>query len=206
RRGSGTDSMSETNIPWYRRTLRWGQTNLTEIDPARYDDQWWRDYWRRTRVQGIMVNAGGIVAYYPSAYSLHHRAEHLGERDLYGEIVAAAREEGLTVLARMDSNRAEKKLFDEHPDWFTVDADARPYRAGPLYIACINGPYYRRFLPDVLTEIIERSHPDGITDNSWSGLERDRICYCSACTEGFRAAAGRALPRAADWSDPAYPE
>ena len=28
-------SMAE---PWYRTTLRWGQTNLVEIDPARYDD------------------------------------------------------------------------------------------------------------------------------------------------------------------------
>ena len=23
--------------PWYRRTLRWGQTNITEADPAAYD-------------------------------------------------------------------------------------------------------------------------------------------------------------------------
>jgi hypothetical protein len=30
-------------LPWYRRTLRWGQTNITEIDPARYDIAWWRE-------------------------------------------------------------------------------------------------------------------------------------------------------------------
>ena len=73
-------------MPWYRCTYRWGQTNLTEIDPIRYDDGWWREYWRRTRVQGVIVNAGGIVAYYPSKYPLHHRALYLGERDLYGEV------------------------------------------------------------------------------------------------------------------------
>ena len=56
-----------TSEPWYRTTLRWGQTNLVEIDPARYDDAWWREHWRRTRVQGVIVNAGGIVAYYPSS-------------------------------------------------------------------------------------------------------------------------------------------
>ena len=32
--------------PWYQRTLRWAQTNLTEKDPARYDADWWRDHWR----------------------------------------------------------------------------------------------------------------------------------------------------------------
>jgi hypothetical protein len=52
-------------LPWYRRTLRWGQTNITEIDPERYDIGWWRQYWKRTQTQGVIVNAGGIVAYYP---------------------------------------------------------------------------------------------------------------------------------------------
>lgn len=190
--------------PWYRRTYRWGQTNLTEIDPIRYDAAWWREHWRRTRVQGVIVNAGGIVAYYPSTYPLHHRAEHLGDRDLYGEIVAAAREEGLVVLARMDSNRADERFYIEHPDWFTVDAEGKPYRAGDLYISCVNSPYYDEYLPGILREIIERSQPEGLTDNSWSGLERERICYCNNCARKFRDATGMRLPRAKDWESEAY--
>ena len=112
--------------PWYQRTLRWAQTNLTEKDPARYDADWWRDHWRRTKVQGVIVNAGGIVAYYPSKFELQHRAEFLGDRDLYGEIVELAKEDGLTVLARMDSNRAHQPLYDAHPDWFAIDAEGNP--------------------------------------------------------------------------------
>jgi hypothetical protein len=92
--------------PWYRRSLRWGQTNITEIDPTRYDIPWWRQYWKRTRVQGVILNAGGIVAYYPSKFPLHHQAQFLGGRDLYGELAAAAHADGLAVLARMDSSRA----------------------------------------------------------------------------------------------------
>lgn len=196
---SGNDSR-----PWYRRCYRWGQTNLTERDPVRYDGEWWRQQWRRTRIQGVVVNAGGIVAYYPSAYPLHHRAHYLGDRDLYGEIVAAAREEELTVLARMDSNRADERFYIEHPDWFTVDAHGKPYRSGDLYIACINSPYYDTYLPGILREIIERSRPEGITDNSWSGLERRHICYCGHCARSFRVATDHALPRAHDWDDPIY--
>lgn len=190
--------------PWYQRVYRWGQTNLTELDPARYEADWWRAHWRRTRVQGVIVNAGGIVAYYPSRYPLHHRALHLGARDLYGEIVAAAREEGLVVLARMDSNRAGERVYIEHPDWFAVDADGKPYRAGDLFVACINSPYYEEHLTDVLREIIARSRPEGITDNSWSGLDRDHICYCGHCARKFRAATGMALPRGRDWQSPVY--
>ncbi len=191
-------------VPWYRRTFRWGQTNLTEKDPVRYDPDWWRAYWRRTRVQGVIVNAGGIVAYYPSRHRLQHRAEFLGDTDLYGDVVRAAREEGLAVLARMDSNRAEEDFYVEHPDWFAVDAEGTPYRAGELFVACVNGPYYREYLPSVLTEIIERSAPDGITDNSWSGLDRNHVCYCGSCRRGFAADTGLDLPRAADWDDHTY--
>jgi hypothetical protein len=190
--------------PWYRRTLRWGQTNLTEVDPLRYDEAWWRRHWRRTRVQGVIVNAGGILAYYPSRFPLQRRAEHLGDRDLYGEIVGAARQEGLVVLARMDSNRADERFHGAHPDWFTVDADGVPHRSGDRYIACVNSPYYDEYLPGVLREIIERSAPDGFADNSWSGLERARICHCPHCARAFAAAAGERLPRTADWDDPGY--
>src|ERR1039457_291933 len=60
-------------LPWYRRALRWGQTNITEIDPQRYDIAWWRQYWKRTQIQGVIFNAGGLVAYYPSKFPLHYR-------------------------------------------------------------------------------------------------------------------------------------
>jgi len=58
--------IAATTEPWYRRTFRWGQTNITEKDPVRYDIAWWREFWKRTRVQGVIINAVGIVAYYPS--------------------------------------------------------------------------------------------------------------------------------------------
>lgn len=192
-------------VPWYRRTLRWGQTNITEADVARYDVAWWRQYWKRTALQGVIVNAGGIYAYYPSKYPLHHRAAGLGDRDLYGELARAAHDDGLVVLARMDSNRAHEPMYQAHPDWFAVDAAGRPYRAGEQYVSCINGPYYEQYLPDVLREVIERSRPEGITDNSWSGLGRDSVCHCANCARRFREASnGKELPRRADWDDAAY--
>jgi hypothetical protein len=189
---------------WYRDVVRWGQTNLTEIDPIRYDAAWWREHWKRTRIQGVIINAGGIVAYYPSRFELQHRAQFLGERDLYGEISAAAREDGLSVIARMDSNRADHRFYTEHPDWFTRDAEGNPYRAGDLYISCVFSPYYDTYLPGVLQEIIERYAPDGFADNSWSGLQRDRICYCVHCQRRFRELTGEPLPVSHDWANPVY--
>jgi hypothetical protein len=180
--------------PWYRRTTRWGQTNITEIDPSRYDIPWWRAFWKRTQVQGVIINAGGIVAYYPSKFPLQHRAEFLGDRDLYGDLAKAARADGLVVVAHMDSNRTAEDFFKAHPDWFARDRGGNPYRAADKYVTCVNSPYYDEYLPAVLTEIVERSHPEGFADNSWSGLNRDSICYCANCTRKFATTSAPRCP------------
>lgn len=202
--GSPVATPPSNGQPWYRRVYRWGQTNITEKDPVRYDIEWWRRQWKRTAVQAVIINAGGIVAYYPSKYPLHYRAQFLGERDLFRELTEAAHRDGIYVMARMDSSRASAEFYRAHPDWFARDKQGNPYRAGDRYLACINSPYYDEYIPLLLEEIIERAHPDGFTDNSWAGLGRESICYCENCARKFRAATGLELPREVDWDDAAY--
>jgi FAD/FMN-containing dehydrogenase len=182
----------------------WGQTNITEADPPRYDIAWWRDYWKHTRVQGVIINAGGIFAYYPSKYPLHYRPKSLGDRDLFGELAAAAHADGLVVFARMDSNRAHEEAFRAHPEWFARQNNGEPYRAADRFITCINSAYYDDYLPQILREIIERSRPEGITDNSWAGLGRASICYCESCHRSFRDKTGQQIPDTKNWDDPTY--
>jgi hypothetical protein len=192
--------------PWHQRILRWGQTNLTEIDPGRIDIGFWRAHWKRTRVQGLVINAGGIAAFYPTKVPFHHRASGLGDRDLFGELTRAAREDGLAAFARMDSNRAHEDFFRAHPDWFARDAGGKPYVVTGLYVACVNGPYYREYLPAVLREIVSGYRPDGITDNNWNGPQRHQPCFCARCEASFRTRTGAALPTKVDWDDPVYRE
>ena len=201
--GSATPP-SDAKVPWFRRTLRWGQVNLTEIDPTRFDTAWWRGQWKRTCLQGVIVNAGGIVAYYPTQVPLHRRAKYLGDRDLFGELRAAAREDGLAVFARMDSNRADETFYRAHPDWFARDARGEPQRVTDLYVACVNGPYYHEHIPAILREVATRYRPEGFTDNNWNGPMRDQPCYCENCERLFRARSGHGIPRAVNWNDPVY--
>jgi hypothetical protein len=197
-------SASSSAPPWYRHASRWGQTNIAEIDVTRYDIPWWRGQWQRTRTQGIIVNAGGIVAYYPTQIPLQRRAQTLGDHDLFGDLLTAARADGLAVIARMDSNGADDAFYQAHPDWFTLDATGRPYTARGLNVACVNGPYYSTHIPSILREIATHYHPEGFADNSWSGLPRNSICYCANCAKIFRALTGGALPSQRDWNDPVY--
>lgn len=196
--------LGNSSFPWYKSTFRWGQTNLTEIDPLRLGMDFWRDYWKKTSVQGVIINAGGIVAYYPSSNKLQYRAAFLGDRDILGEFSGAARNAGLIFLARMDSNRATKDFYDVHSDWFSLDVSGMPYTSGDRYIACINSPYYKEYIPELLEEIIRKYRPDGFADNSWTGLYRDRICYCGHCRKKFKKDSGYELPLKIDWNDPVY--
>ena len=191
-------------IPWYKRVTRWGQTNITEKDPPGYDIEWWRRHWKSTNIQGIIVNAGGIVAYYPSKIPLHRQATYLGGRDLFGELCRAAHDDGLAVFARMDSNRAHEEFYNAHPDWFAINLNGNPYKAGELYITCVNSPYYNEHIPSILTEISKLYKPEGFTDNSWSGLGRESICYCNNCKKSFLEKTGEELPKEKDWNNIVY--
>jgi len=193
-------------VPWYRMVKRWGQTNITEKDPENYDVAWWRKHWKETYIQGVIINAGGIVAYYPSKVPFHRQAQYLGNRDLFGDLCRAAHEDGLAVFARMDSNRAHEEFYRAHPDWFATDADGNPYKAGELFIACVNSPYYQQHIPSILTEISGLYHPEGFTDNSWSGLNSGSICFCANCKRSFRENTGYELPRSRNWDDRVYRE
>jgi hypothetical protein len=209
-----------TGEPWFRRVHRWGQINLNEQDPIHFDIPWWRSYWKRTETQGVVINAGGIVAYYPSKEPLHHQASYLNGRDLYGELVRAAHADGLAVFARMDSSSAFEPSYKAHPDWFAVNAAGEPYRTGSvasgagtsgvpiddivLYAACIHGPYFEEYIPRILREVISHEKPEGFTDNHWFALSRESICYCNNCKAKFHEYCGRDLPARKNWDDQSY--
>ncbi|GHT55476.1 hypothetical protein FACS1894109_02110 [Spirochaetia bacterium] len=189
---------------WYQKALRYGQTNLTEIDPEVCDLNFWREFWQKTGTQAIIVNAGGIVAYYPSKFKTHYRAARLGDRDLFGEFVTEGRRAGLVILARMDINRATEDVYREHPDWFARKKDGSPFITQGRYQSCLNSAYYKEYIPEILQEIIEKYHPEGFTDNSWTGINRKSICYCENCKREFRKHNGTDLPEEADYNDPVY--
>jgi hypothetical protein len=207
---AGLDCMVEqtgttpSKQPWYRTASRWGQTNITEADCTNYDIPWWRQHWKRTRVQGVIINAGGIFAYYPSKFPLHYRPPQLAGRDLYGELAKAAHDEGIAVVARMDSSKGHEPLYRAHPEFFARTASGAPYRSGEFYLTCINTPYYTEYLPGIFREIIERTKPEGIADNIWSGMERTQPCYCEFCTRKFMDLTGKPIPTERNWDDPTW--
>ena len=88
--------------PWYAEMRRCGQINFNERDPLTMDANAWMDYWASLKVNAVLLNGGGIVAFYPTEIPYHHRSQFLGARDLFGDMVSAAKKRNLRVVARMD--------------------------------------------------------------------------------------------------------
>ena len=123
--------------PWYQSVHLWGQVNLTEDDPEKCDLAVWEDYWEKTRVEGVIINCGGIVSYYQSRFPYQYKARTLGDKDYFGIWVKAARRAGLAVVARMDINCTGEELYRLHPEWYCRDKDQHPILSQGRYVACV---------------------------------------------------------------------
>ena len=188
---------------WVDKPMRWAQLTLVEDDPGKFDPQFWLDYFKRTRSDAVCLSAGGCVAYYPTKVAFHHRSAWLGDRDVFGELVAGCRKLGLVVIARTDPHATYDDVQAAHPDWIAVDAAGKPRRhwASPeMWVTCGLGPYNFEFMTEVKKEIMSRYRVDAIFINRWDG---SGMCYCEHCRQNFRAASGHELPRTNDPQDPA---
>lgn len=197
--------MPKQDLDWTTRPMRWGQINIREVEPPEFDVDWWETYWRRIHLDGITLNAGGVWTYYPTQLEDQHRSRWLGDRDLYKELVDAVKRCRMRILARIDPSLSHPYVYYRHPEWFALDREGHLLREDTheeLYATCMNGAYYREFIPKIIREIHSRYDVDGIFCSEWDG--RRRICYCPRCRRLFTSATDHELPARADPADMAW--
>src|SRR6266496_5899103 len=82
-RGALPQAMRADGGPWYATMRRCGQLNLNERDPLTLDVASWIDYWASLALDALLLNGGGIVAFYPTDIrSEEHTSELQSRRDL----------------------------------------------------------------------------------------------------------------------------
>lgn len=182
---------------WFSRVRRWGQVNITENNAGNMDVDFWRKYWRETEVQGMIFNAGGVVAYYPTKIPYHHVAGSMGNRDLFGDLAQACKEDGIVLCARLSYGYANVDILKAHPNWFCVDAQGNRLRQ-----TCMNGGYIYEYTPMIVKEVAANYRPAGFTVSAWG--ENYNLCYCDVCKKLFKEKTGNDLPAAKNWDDPVY--
>jgi hypothetical protein len=189
---------------WFDKSKRWAQLAFVENDPGRFDPDFWLNYFKRIHADGVLLSAGGVVAFYPTDVPFHHRSKWLGNSDPLGYMVKGCRDMNMSVILRTDPHATRQDMYYAHPDYISVTADGQKRRhwANPeLWVTCAYGPYNFDFMTQVNKEIMGRYKPDGIFSNRWAG---SGICYCQHCKAGFQAAYSLDLPRSAERLDPTY--
>jgi hypothetical protein len=197
----------EASKPWYETMQRCGQVNFNEQDPLSMNADEWMDYFASLKVNAVLLNGGGIMAFYPTQVPYQHRSQFLGSRDLFGEMLAAARKRNMRVVARMDCNYAYEEAFQAHPEWFQYDANgsvARHPECHWLYKTCMFGNYFTEQMPAIYREINQRYTPDGFYTNGWPGTEALEVCHCLNCQKIYREQTGGTPPPTTDVRSAVY--
>ncbi|WP_420141802.1 beta-galactosidase trimerization domain-containing protein, partial [Sphingomonas sp.] len=192
---SAADPAPSGKEGWEWAPMRWVQICATEDDPAHYDKEFWLDFLRRTRAQGVCLSAGGVTAFYPTKVPFHYRSPYLGQRDMFGELAFAAKGMGIRILARVDPHAMRADALAAHPEWVARDAQGAPKRHptdADLYLTCPNGPVTFEWMPAILREIATAYPVDGFFGNRWAGGAG--ICHCEICRTSFRKASGFTIP------------
>jgi Hypothetical glycosyl hydrolase 6 len=186
-------SQTPAGSAWYATMRRCGQLNLNERDPLTLNVGDWIDYWTTLKLDAILLNGGGILAFYPTTVPYHHRSEFLGSRDLFGELTAAAKARGIRVVARMDCNYSYDEAVRAHPEWFERNRDGspRPHGESPwLFKTCMFSTYFSEQMPAIYREINSRYPVDGFFTNGWPSTGPLTVCYCNSCQQVYRTIGG----------------
>jgi Hypothetical glycosyl hydrolase 6/Beta-galactosidase trimerisation domain len=202
-----TGAEQPSDRPWYATMRRCGQLNLNERDPLTLDVASWIDYWASLKLDALLLNGGGIVAFYPTEVAYHHRSEFLGSRDLFGELARATKARGMRLVARMDCNYAYEDALKAHPEWFerNPNGSPRPHGESPwLFKTCMFSPYFTDQMAAIYRELGLRYPVDGFFTNGWPSTGDLTVCHCESCQRVYREQVGGTPPDQVDATNERY--
>ncbi|HYL78439.1 MAG TPA: alpha-amylase family protein [Bryobacteraceae bacterium] len=180
----GAQTSDGSRTPWYQTMRRCGQINFNERDPETLNIAEWLNYWTSLKLDALLLNAGGIMAFYPTAIPYHHKSAYLGSRDLFGDFAKAAKQRGIRVVARLDCNYAYEEAYKARPDWFERRANGDPvhHAESPwLFKTCMFSPYFTEQMPAIIGEINALYDVDALFTNGWPSAGRPPACFCEHC-------------------------
>ncbi len=204
-------TLADTPGWWKRNNLRVVQTNLPDFVAAEIDPERFVTDLVEMSANTLIINVGGIMAFYPTELEYHYRNPHAAD-NLIGDIVRKCHERGIKVIVRVDFSRLHRQVFDKHPDWCYQSVEGERMVNDDIYVVSINAPYVQEKAFEIIQEIMDTYPIDGIflnmpgyqTSNAYTGeyfgidhnpFERERFAKFSG---------GLELPVKEDRQDPVY--
>lgn len=193
--GPTADLDVDADLPWHQQPLRILQTVLRETDASEYDAAAVVAYMQKASCNTLVVNAGGIVDFFQNPLPAANLNRFMGKRDILKEITTACHAAGIRVIGRVDFRGVEEAVYQQFPDWFSVNAEGKPaqlsYTRPQLYSSCYTGHYRNAHAEQFIRYVMETYALDGIWHNS---IGFHDICYCKSCREAYREVGGKEIP------------
>lgn len=153
---------SDTSAWWKKNNLRVIQTNLPAYEAATlHPDSLLKDL-ENFSANTLLINAGGIMAFYPSDLDFHYRNPFLKNNNMLADVVRKCHEKGIRVIVRFDFSRVQESIFKAHPDWCYISPKGERIINTDMYVVSINAPYVQEKAFRIIEEVIDKFPIDGI--------------------------------------------
>lgn len=161
---------------WKRNNLRVMQTNLPAYEAGLDPDSLVKDLLSFS-ANTLIVNAGGIMAFYPTKLENQYTNPYMKE-NMLRDVIQKCHDNGIKVITRFDFSRAHESIFRKHPDWFYLSPKGERIINDDMYVVSIDAPYEQEVLFQIVEEVIDNYPIDGIfinmpgyqTRNSYVGV------------------------------------
>lgn len=152
-------------IPWWKaNNLRVIQANLPAYEAETLNADSLVADLKRFSANTLIINAGGIMAFYPTKLQYHYTNPYMKE-NMLGDVITKCHDAGIRVIVRFDFSRAHKSIFDAHPDWFYISPKGERIINEDMYVISINAPYEQEWLFKIVEEVADTYPIDGIFIN-----------------------------------------
>ncbi|GGD62867.1 hypothetical protein GCM10011514_28680 [Emticicia aquatilis] len=147
---------------WKQNNLRVIQTNLPAYEAATLNpDSLVKDL-KDFSANTLLINAGGIMAFYPSKLPFHYINPYMKDNNMLGEVVRKCHENNIKVIVRFDFSRVHESIFKVHPDWCYISPKGERIINTDMYVVSINAPYVQECAFKTIEEVIDSFPIDGI--------------------------------------------
>lgn len=185
---------------WYESPMRVMQYNLQVADTPGMDAEKIARETEELACNVVVMNVGGIYAWYPSKIPYHHINEFLPkDRDLLQELIEAFHKRNIKFVARFDFSITDDTTYLRKPQWFARHADKTPYFQGErrmgnwslfLSTCALNGYRNEEVAVPVMKEALTKYDIDGVFFNAPMASP----CHCEKCQAKYQEMYGKAMP------------
>jgi len=185
---------------WWKKPMRVIQTNLQVKDTLLMNPAKIAGEIEEMAGNVLVINVGGIYAWYQSKVRYHHINEYLPKDfDLLASVIKECHNRSIRVIARFDFSKTDDAVFQVKPQWFVRDQDKKPRIYGKdrmgdwslLLSTCINAGYRNEEVAiPVLFEVLDQYAIDGIFLNA----PHYEPCHCETCKDKYSKTYGSQMP------------